>query len=273
MIYRTYTPQPPLSDFVAFFWFYDGYMPAHAKESLLPSGTMELVITLSEDTLSLYDRQSLDPVQSFHGSLIGGTRTESIVIDTAPQTTIIGVHFKPGGSFPFLGLPAGELHNTCVSLETLWGLNGAHLRDRLLEADTPEAKFHILEQTLLKQATIPLERHPAIAFALKAFQEVPSSRTIADIADQIGLSQRRFIQVFKQEVGLTPKLYGRIRRFQEVLRLVSREEPVDWVDIALACGYFDQAHFIHDFRAFSGLTPSTYLALRSGQLNHVPLRD
>ncbi len=234
---------------------------------------MELVITLSEDTLSLYDPKSLHPVQRFHGSLIGGIRTEAVVIDTAPQTTIIGVHFKPGGAYPFLGSPASELHNICVSLDTLWGSSGANLRAQLLEAETPEAKFHLLEQTLLQQATAPLERRPAIAFALETFQTVPSLQTIADTTHRIGLSQRRFIQIFKEQVGLTPKLYCRIQRFQTVLRLVRQEASVDWVDIALACGYFDQAHFIRDFRAFSNFTPSGYLAQRSAQLNHVPLHD
>ncbi len=101
MIYRTYTPQPPLSDFVAFLWFYDGYTPLHRQERMLPSGIMELVISLHEETIHLYDQQGLTPVQSFHGSLIRGAQTEATVIDTAPQKTIIEVHFQPGRHFRF----------------------------------------------------------------------------------------------------------------------------------------------------------------------------
>ncbi len=273
MIYRTYTPQPPLSDFVAFLWFCDGYTPLHRQERMLPSGIMELVISLHEETIHLYDQQGLTPVQSFHGSLIRGAQTEATVIDTAPQKTIIGVHFQPGGAFPFLGFPADELYNAHVSLETLWGANGNDLREQLLEAVSPEAKFHLLEQALLKQASIALKRRPDMTFALETFQHASTPVTIANVADQVGLSQRHFIQVFKEQVGMTPKRYCRVRRFQEVLRLINRMESIDWVDVALACGYFDQAHFIHDFRAFSGLTPASYFAQRSNQLNHFPLSD
>ena len=93
------------------------------------------------------------------------------------------------------------------------------------------------------------------------------------MTERIGLSPRRFIQVFREEVGLTPKLFCRIRRFQEVLGLIGRGQHVEWAEVALACGYFDQAHFIHDFRAFSGLNPKAYLAHRGEHLNHVPLCD
>ena len=88
---------------------------------------------------------------------------------------------------------------------------------------------------------------------------------------QIGTSQRTFINTFAREVGMTPKLYSRVRRFNRALRMVHRREDVDWTDVALACGYFDQSHLIRDFRAFAGLSPSSYLALRTEHFNHVPV--
>jgi hypothetical protein len=86
-------------------------------------------------------------------------------------------------------------------------------------------------------------------------------------------SARRFIEVFTDEVGLTPKLFCRVQRFQETVRRIGMGRRVDWAGMALDCGYFDQAHFIHDFRAFSGLSPSAYAAQRTGHLNHVPILD
>jgi len=79
--------------------------------------------------------------------------------------------------------------------------------------------------------------------------------------------------MFREEVGLTPKLYCRIRRFQQVLALIRCGKPVEWADIALSCGYFDQAHFVHDFRAFSGITPSAYASHRGPHTNHVSMAD
>jgi methylphosphotriester-DNA--protein-cysteine methyltransferase len=196
-----------------------------------------------------------------------------MVIDTASQAAVLGISFKPGGAFPFLKMPASELHDLHVPLDTLWKADGANLRARLLEAPTPEAKFRIVERCLLAQAKLPLARHPAVAFALQELQREIPSRSIADVTAQIGLSPRRFIQVFHEEVGLTPKLYCRIQRFQAVLRHISAGKRLLWADIAVSCGYFDQAHFVHDFRAFSGITPTAYTAIQKPYTNHVPLAD
>jgi AraC-like DNA-binding protein len=260
VIIRTYIPEPPLLDFVELFWLYEGFTQPE-KERALPTGTVELVINLREDRLQVFDRQNTDRLRNFRGSMICGPHSEFFVIESGLDELILGVHFKPGGARPFLKVPTGELHNAHVSLDTLWGAKAVALRDRLLDPKTPEARFRILEQCLMAQVAWPWAWHPAVAFALKEFQGVPHARTISDVAEQIGISQRRFIQVFRDEVGLTPKLFCRVRRFQEVLRLIGRGR-VEWVDVALACGYYDQAHFINDFQAFSGLNPTAYVTHR-----------
>src|SRR5215475_13264 len=146
---RTYMPPPPLSEFVALFWLYEGFAALHAKERVLPTRTMELVINLREDTLRVYDRQDHTTFQSFRGSVLCGAHSEFFIIDTASQAAIMGVHFKPGGAFPFLPLPAGEVHNTHVSLDTLWAAKASALREQLLDAKTPETRFRLLEQFLV----------------------------------------------------------------------------------------------------------------------------
>ncbi len=236
----------------------------------MPDGAVELVINLYEDRLSIVDRCQPSRVEYCRGSLICGPHSEFDLIDTTDQQAIMGVHFKPGGAFPFFPFPASELHNLMAPLDCLWGTAADDLRVRLLEADTPQAKFHILEQYLLARIVRRWERHPAVAFALK---ELRHKHTISDVTEQIGLSAKRFIQVFQDEVGLTPKLYCRVRRFQKVLGLIEGQREVEWTDVALTCGYFDQAHFIHDFRAFSGLNPTAYLAQRGDHFNHVPLEN
>ena len=252
----TYVPRPPLSDHVAFFWAFDAYGGPHARERVLPTATSELVVALSDDRVH--------PV-------ICGAHSESFVIDIASRPALIGVHFKPGTAVPFLKMPANELCNTRVFLDALWGGAAPELRERLLEARTWPARFHVLERALLAQLTGPTRRHPAVAFALSAIQAVPHARTIGQLTERIGLSSRRFIEVFSAEVGLTPKLFCRVHRFQQVLAMIERDEHIDWTDVALACGYYDQAHFIHDFRAFSGINPTAYVRVRGPQRNHIPL--
>ncbi|HXM40549.1 MAG TPA: helix-turn-helix domain-containing protein [Bryobacteraceae bacterium] len=271
MRFYHHIPAPPLSEFVGLLWLYEGYHQPHEKERLLPDGSMELVINLNEDLTRFYHPHDTGKFETLRGSVVVGAHSEFFVIDTAEQHSVAGVHFKPGGAFPFLGLPAGELHNALVSLQDLWGGLADQLRERLLEAGTPQARLLVLEQALLAKAAQRLERHPAVAFALREFHGLPHTPTIADVTGQIGLSAKRFIQVFSGEVGLTPKLFCRVRRFQRVLRRIGTGRPVEWAAVAADCGYFDQAHFIHDFHAFSGINPSTYIAHRTEHLNHVPL--
>ncbi len=193
------------------------------------------------------------------------------MIDTAGQNCTIGVHFKPGGAFAFLGMPASELHDQHVSLDTLWGRFARSLRDRLLEARSASVRLEILESTLLARLRRVHALHPAVGFALHEFRGGPQMRTIAEVTGQIGLSSRRFIELFKEQVGMTPKLYCRVRRFQQVVKSIAGGQDLDWAQVALDGGYFDQAHFNHDFRAFSGLCPTEYASLACRHPNHVPI--
>jgi AraC-like DNA-binding protein len=272
MIYYTYLPRPPLSQFVEFLWFREGYNVSKAQARLLPIGSMELVINLRSDTIPLFNRHSRKQCGNARGSMICGVHSEGFIVDIDSKVCVMGVHFKAGGGAPFFPLPSGELHNQIVSLDELWNRYAKELRDRLLEAPTSETRFLILEAFLLNLIAQRPERHPAIDFALREFQRSPMP-TVGAVTSQIGLSARHFGQLFRDEVGLTPKLFCRVQRLRQVLYLLAGKEQADWIDIALACGYFDQAHFIHDFRAFAGCTPTTYLEQRGLHPCHVVLPD
>lgn len=273
-MFLTRTPAPPLSDFVAMLWAFEGAPGPHSKERILPNGMAQLVVNLGEDCTRIYDRQDTRRVERSRGAALTGPSSEYFVIDTAEQRSCVGVVFKPGGVFPYFGMPAAELQNANVGLDALWGAEGVTLRDRLLEAPTPEARFDILEEALRAAAVRQVERHPAVRFALRELATVPHT-PVGEVTAQLGMSPRRFIQLFRAQVGLTPKLFCRVRRFQDVLRRIPQTgpEPVDWAEVALASGYFDQAHLIRDFKDFSGLTPAALLALPREHRNHVPLPE
>lgn len=252
------TPGPPLSEVVDSLWICEGYVQPHACERVLPTGAMDLVFALDADGRAR--------------SGISGARSEFLVLDTSRPFSVIGVHFRPGGGFPFFGVPAGELHNRSVTLDMVWGGYAATVSDRLWEAETPERRFRILERALLDRARDRLDGHPAVRYALNLFDRSNGARPVSDVVQRIGLSPRRFIELFRGQVGLSPKVFCRIRRFNEALRRIERLTDVDWADVALSCGYFDQAHFNHDFRAFSGINPSTYLRHRTSR-THVAVTD
>jgi hypothetical protein len=149
MLFRSYTPSPPPRDFVADLWLYDGYTGPHSRERILPSGTLELVVNLRDDELRIYDAERPDRCKRLSGALVSGAYGGFFVSDTAEEASIMGAHFRPGGAFPFLGLPAGELSDTHLDLETLWGRSAAvELRERLCEAATPGERLRLLEEAL-----------------------------------------------------------------------------------------------------------------------------
>ena len=278
MLFLRHVPGPPLSQFVDLLWLYEGYTQPHAKERILPTGEMQIVINLAADRSCVYERDDTDRCLTFGGSLLSGAHSQYQVIGTAQQASVIGVHFRPGGAYPFLRRPAGELRDTTVSLDVLWGAAAIDMRDQLLEAATPGARFEILERVLLAElargfSRNALDQNGPVGFALRRFMASPHMTTIASVSEQIGLSPKRFIQVFRDETGFTPKVFCRIRRFHRALDRMEGRKSVEWANVALDCGYFDQAHFNHDFRAFSGINPSSYLAHGTPHRNHVALVD
>src|SRR5579884_157301 len=122
---------------------------------------------------------------------------------------------------------------------------------------------------MLQELWIDAQIDPVIPFALSRLANGTVPQHLADIAATCGLSQKRFIERFKSAVGLTPKHYARLLRFQRALAQASRNCKLDWTRIAHECGYFDQAHFIHDFRSFAAITPSEYKACATEFQNHV----
>jgi len=276
MIYCQHFPRPPLARYVDWFWFYESRFPDHRREHVLPDGTFELVIDLRETPRKLFDRQDASRFDSFRGGWLSGTHSEYLIIDAVPDSSMMGVHFKPGGAAPFLGQPSDELCNQVVELDALWGRSAHELRERLLATPNPPAKFSVLENFLLARMArfgSAANGQEHVGWALDQFLRQPHQQAIRAVADKLGVSHKHFIAEFRRQVGLTPKLFCRIRRFQEVLAQISAHTTIEWADLAYSCGYYDQAHFVNDFQAFSGLNPSTYLCHRSKYPNFVPVGE
>jgi AraC-like DNA-binding protein len=266
-----YIPQPPLSACVESFWLYAGERPTHVKERRLPDGSVGLIFNLHDDLIRIYDPRDQETFHSYRGAVLSGPQPGYVLLDTSSLLSTLGVTFRPGGMLPFLPFPVSDLSDQALSLETLWGAEVADLRGRLCSATTPAARFALLERFLLSRLDRSRTSHPALACAIAGLQDAARFPTIASLAGHIGLSQTRLVQVFRDAMGMTPKQYARLSRFQCVLARLDTGEAVDWADTVFACGYFDQSHLIHEFQAFAGLTPGQYLAMRSDYRNHVPL--
>jgi len=277
MIYLTYFPGLPISEFVDYFWLFDGgHTPR--KERIVPSGTSELVVNLRNDEIRIHDPEKPDNHRRFSGAVLSGTYSSIFVVDAMQHESMLGVHFKPGGAFPFLGALASELTDAHADLEDLWGRSALELRERLCVASTHRERFQIMEEVLTDRLRRSRKGHLAVAIALKGFGPNGTDASVRDVAREVGLCQRWFRKVFAAEVGLTPKVFCRILRFQGVRTIADQIEKPNWAQIASTCGYFDQSHLINDFQEFSGFSPAEYLgSLRQHQQdrrlksNHVPM--
>jgi len=267
-IFNFYKPKPPLSKFVDNFWLYEGHEGERKTERILPTGTLELVINLRQNELRFYDAECHENCSGFSGAIVSGAHGRGFAPDTAEEVFVIGVHFKPGGAFPFLGLPAGDLADTHVDLETLWGPSAGRLRERLCEARTSAERFQLLQEALLSRLCHGVEPHYAVSAALEMFVKNQAGPRVREAAKYLGLSQRRFIQVFKAEVGMTPKLFSRIQRFQQSRTFIQQNPSPNWASLALDLGYFDQSHFIREFLEFSGLSPTDYINRHKRFIEH-----
>ena len=287
MRYCSYHPPAPLDQFIDFFWLI-ARGEADRKERILPSGTSELVINLREDEIRIYDPIRPQQYKKFSGAVISGTYSRVFACDANQHQLMLGAHFKPGGALPLIGAGANELRDSHANLEDLWGAAALELRARLYDATTTRQRFQLVEEVLLERIRRAAKQPPAIEAALRWFGPGGKGNSTREVARKLGLSQRRFIQVFAHHAGLTPKLFCRILRFQQARASAERAArgfaetkpqrtplAIDWAQMALTCGYYDQAHLIHDFQTFAGLSPLEYLRrLRPARRlkdNHVPL--
>ena len=245
-------PTLALARFVELFWHEDRYRTQSHRERVVPSAAFTIVFEL----------------ESGH-SIVNGLRTKCIEFDTGPVGTVVGVLFQPGGARGIFDFSAEELTNKTVPLDLLWGPLANDLSNRLREATFPDDRFRIVEDALTRQMRDSSILHPAVSYGLKEFQQVPHVGHVLDVVKDAGLSRRHFSQLFREQVGLTPKLYCRLHRFHWVLGQISSGVVVDWSDVAVAAGYSDQAHLIRDFREFSGFSPAAFLDAERPSAAHV----
>jgi AraC-like DNA-binding protein len=252
----SHRPTSEVAPYVEALWCYSGHETARQKERVLPTGRFQMFVDLAASRAT-----------------VSGMRSQHTVIVAGAITSVMGVVFRPGGPRGFFDAPASDFHNHFTPLELVWGLRATQLLDRLHDALTAEDRFRVLESALLgivrraKESRLTL--HPSVQQALVAFRCAPHVRSVSAVAREAGLSRRRFSQLFREQVGMTPKLYCRLRRFRGVVRQIASGERVEWAAVAQSGGYCDQAHLSHEFRDFSGLTPGDYVAAERPFPNHV----
>ena len=264
-------PRAALQPFVRRLWTIEGTSPALAgyrRERVLPTGTMHLALRLDGRPFRFFDDDADVLGDALGGVVVGGARATPYLKDVAGPALSVGAELVPGACEVFFGAPADELSGRHTALEDLWGPRTVgEVRERLQEAGSAGRRLDVLESLLA--ARLPRLRglHPAVAHAL---ERLAAAADVGEIVRETGISHRHLVALFRRAVGLPPKLYGRVLRFQSALHRLAADPAAPQVEVALDAGYSDQAHFARDFRALAGITPGHHRALAPTHPVHVP---
>lgn len=258
MEFNNHTPDPPLDRHIESMFHYKDFVPDHTIERVIPTGHLFLIFELDGIPRNTFDNDTLQPDATFTEAWISGMQTGCITISAHEQSEMFVVQFKPAGAFPFLHLPVCELNDRIVPAAELAGEEILVLREQLLNGKAPEDKFRTMETWLNNRFDKTKVSPASLLKALDRLQEEPVSM-LADVVEEYPHTQKHMIDQFKKYVGLTPKVYQRILRFNEILQKIRDKEQITWAEIAYRCGYSDQSHFIKEFNHFSGFNPQEFI--------------
>lgn len=267
MICLAHPPGRRIAHAVALLWYQEVVPGQFGPELVLPAGTAELVIALG-----------VAGQVPATGTLCGPHSTYFCLERPQVPHAVVGAHFRPGGIRWMVEAPQGraasahELHNQIITLEDLWGRDALRVHERLLHGGTPGERLQLLEHALERRIMASEATHHAVAAAVYLLQRTLRPRPVAAVAAQLGYSVRRLQQQFQQAVGLSPKLFQRVSRFQTLLQTLDDEVPLDWSALALAHGYCDQAHLINEVHTFTSMAPTAVLQHRTAQTGHLRQR-
>lgn len=272
MISQLHIPSYPLNRFIESFFYYKDFQPEHVIDRFLPDGNVNLVIDLTNNPKYIYDNYTLEEKQSCKNAWFSGIRTNFITIPSGKESEMFIVNFHKGRAYPFLKIPLYALTNIVIDAELTISPAIGSLREKLLESKTVAEKFVIAEGFFNKHFGNRMTANPFVEFAIEHIEKNPGADTLRALVDKVGFSQKHFISIFKKHVGITPKGFMKIIRFQKVITDLESGHAPNWSKIALESGYFDQAHFNHDFKLYSGFTPNQYIELKNENLNYVPIK-
>lgn len=262
-------PRATLRPFVRALWVSDRLgAPAEpgVREHAIPTGEMHIVIRLSDAPVRLFAGDDDCHGRSVGHAVVAGPRPVFHVKDASSPFYSVGVQLHPSISSALFGVPADRLAERHVALDDVWGDTAARdLRERLLEARDPRSQLDSLEQALAARLPLVQGMHPAVAMALERFRVMSA---VAPVVAESGYSHRAFIAMFRRTMGMTPKRYLRLMRVRRVLGRIGREPMAA---LALDAGFSDQAHFVREFQAITGVTPSYYRRVRSAAASHVKI--
>jgi AraC-like DNA-binding protein len=247
-------PDPRLDGLVSNMWFGEG-KTAYQRDRILPSGQSQLLINLGPPQYRIEPGPPEVRVP-FTDIWYSGLHQGPIDTEAPHGNALLGVAFTARGTFPWLGDRMDSLSDRIIALADALGDGALRLRERLLNTASLEARFQCVERWLLAQLKQRVIVHPAVRWAVDRIAASGGRTPIEDLAVKTGFTRKHLADLFRQQVGLSPKELARVHRFRAAMALLNTADgQVPWVALADACGYYDQSHLINEFRRFTGLSP------------------
>ena len=267
-VFFTFPPSPVLAPFVDSYWGVRGSAHYHV-ESVLPNGATELMVNFGprQRVVAYGDRSAND---EFRRAWLAGIQDQRLVHASPEGANHVAVRFRAGGAHAFFDLPMYEVANRVIELDDLVGAGATDaLWSRLRAIEDDEARCRLLECWLIERRAAVHPYFVSVRKALDLLRVSAFGTPVGELCVRLGLSNRHLIKQFRQTVGLTPKTYGRIGRFQAVVDACRGTGEVQWARVAARFGYADQSHLIREFRRLALVTPEEFIACRTLDESHV----
>lgn len=258
MRYQEIHPGEGLRHYVKCYYIYESDSDLGFDDKVLPSGNMEIIFNLGSgnwQTGSSEDGLITTPSVELWGQIIRPLAVRSI-----GRNTMLGIRFYPHAAAYFLPEKMDVLNNLVVDAREVVGDGLGELYGRLQDIESWPERIRMIEtflEKLLMRRHGSMERAGVVGDVMQEMRRGDFFDNIENVAARYGITSRYLQKLFLQYTGLTPKLYSKINRFQQSLKLVGRREA-SLTSIAYDCGYFDQSHFIREFKSFTGHTPSAW---------------
>ena len=258
MLFESHKITKPLSDYIESIFYYKGFKPDHSIERVVPTGHLFIIFELDGYEYHTFDSETLKPNGTYKNVWVSGMHKDYLSISAHQNSEMLVIQFKTNGASPFFDIPINELNNKVISAQKLFGNKILELRNQILNAKNASEKFKKAENWLITRFQKSKIAPKEIQSILKQIQTKPISESSAIIASYPN-SQKHLIHQFKRYFGLTPKVFHRIFRFNEILKQIRDKQQLKWVDIAYEFNYSDQSHFIKEFKEFSGFNPQEFI--------------
>ena len=265
---RFYTPHILLQEFI------QCIMIVHAEVDSNDSPALCPYPPAPQNSLFFYINDQIRVKKGENGSfilqprsVIVGPQLTRVTLDINRDHKAVRVGFHPGGLYRLLGISMSEMVDDNYDATDVFGNEMTEVNDKLQDAKTFDGIKDVIESFLLKKVR-SLKSPLPFDYAMLELMRVNGNIPIEQLASLACLSLRQFERVSKERIGLPPKLFARLVRFSKAYRFYETSPQKSWTNIAHECGYYDQMHFIRDFKQFAGMSPGAI----EKELNEAPIR-